>query len=90
MDSAKAIGLFRLRVNGVLSVFDIPGLRMHIPPAANALYEAAMNLHNDLKTEPYKSEKLSGGLYGLTNEPKLTVQQTVQPYKGKTDDRKKA
>ena len=51
MDKDKAIGLFRLRLNGVMSPFDQYGLGVHIPPAINQILKLALQLQEDMSHE---------------------------------------
>lgn len=48
MDKVKAIGLFRLQINGTLNIFNIYGQGVYLSEVANAIEEAALTLHTRL------------------------------------------
>ena len=55
MTKEKAIGLFRLRMNGVFQPFNCYGLTVLIPEAIEAVIKHAMQLHKNLKDAEYKA-----------------------------------
>jgi hypothetical protein len=52
MEKAKALGLFRMRVTGVLSVFKMHGLDIYIPQSIEQIEKLAIQLHKDLEEKP--------------------------------------
>ena len=48
MDKEKALGLFRLRLNGALENFNMYGLGIYIPQAIKEIERLALELHDNL------------------------------------------
>ncbi len=51
MKGDKAIGLFRLRVNGLLQPFRMYGQELLLPPVVEQIVREALVLHENLKKE---------------------------------------
>jgi hypothetical protein len=51
MDKRKAMGLFKLRINGLLEPFRLYGLDVLIPKTAEEIYKEALVLHARLSQQ---------------------------------------
>lgn len=51
MNGDKVIGLFRLRINGLLQPFRMYGQEVLIPPVIDQIVRAALVLHANLKDD---------------------------------------
>ena len=52
MDKEKAVGLFRLQLNGVFEPFLMYGLQQSIPEAVSQIVQLALELHERLEGKP--------------------------------------
>lgn len=51
VDEEKAVGQFKLQLNGILSPFNSYGLGVHISPAIKEIVRLALQLHRRLNGE---------------------------------------
>ena len=51
MEKEKAVGLFRLTLNKIFSPFHMYGMDTEVPPAQEAIIQAALLLHERLSKE---------------------------------------
>ncbi len=51
IDDEKAIGQFKLQLNGVLSPFNLYGMNVYITPAISEIVKLALQLHQRLNGE---------------------------------------
>ena len=50
-DNEKAVGQFKLQLNGVLSPFKLYGMDIYVTPAIEQIVELALQLHRRLNGE---------------------------------------
>ncbi len=51
IEEDKAIGQFKLQLNGVLAPFNLYGMHIYIPPAIKEIERLALQLHRRLNGE---------------------------------------
>ena len=51
IDEKKAIGQFKMALNGTLSMFDMHGMNIHFPQVSDDIVKLALQLHRRLNGE---------------------------------------